>query len=149
MKPRIRTAAAADEQRIRALFLDMLRTIFRTNDVKGYEDGYLDKYWRGGEDRIFVAEAGEVVGFLSAEVYHEPEAYLYVDDFAVDPAWRNRGLGSGLMEAAEAYAKELGIPAVLLHVEKTNLDAVRLYKRRGYSVFREDGSRYLMVRELP
>ena len=37
MEYRIRTAVPADERRIRELFLEMLRTIYHTNDLKGYE----------------------------------------------------------------------------------------------------------------
>ena len=43
MNYRIRTAVPADEARIRELFLEMLRTIYRTDDVKGYGEGDLDR----------------------------------------------------------------------------------------------------------
>ena len=69
MEYAIRTAAAADEKKIRELFVEMLRTIMHTESADGYEEGYLDKFWGQGEDRIYIADAdGEAVGFLSAEV---------------------------------------------------------------------------------
>jgi hypothetical protein len=34
----------------------MLQTIYHTEDVEGYESGYLDRYWTNGEDVLFVAE---------------------------------------------------------------------------------------------
>ena len=40
---KIRTAVPADEGKIRELFLEMLRTIYHTDDVKGYGDGDLDR----------------------------------------------------------------------------------------------------------
>lgn len=148
MEIRIRPALPGDELRIRELFVEMLRTIYGTQDVQGYEPGYLDKYWRGGEDRIFVAEAPAVEAFLSVEVYREPEAYVYLDDLSVTEAFRGRGIGTRLIRRAEAYAEEIGNRRIVFHVEKSNVAAFRLYGRLGYAVHRDDGSRVLMKKDL-
>ena len=149
MEYAIRTAVVADEKKIRELFVEMLRTIMHTESPDGYEEGYLDKYWGSGEDRIYIADAGgEAVGFLSAEVYHDPVDHVYLDDFSVTAGYRNRGIGSALLRAAEAYAGETGSRAVLLHVEKTNTSAMRFYERSGYSVFRDDGDRFLLKKDM-
>ena len=144
----IRQAAAADEGSIRVLFEEMLRTINHTDTVQGYEPGYLDRYWTGGADRIFVADSGGAVGFLSVEVHREREEYAYLDDFSVTEAYRSRGIGTALIRAAEEYARELALSAVLLHVEKTNEAARRLYEREGFTVFRDDGTRLLLCKRL-
>lgn len=145
----IRKAVPSDESAIRALFLEMLKSIGQTDAVDGYKAGYLDKYWRGGEDVVFVAETDQVIAYLSVEVCREPEKYLYLDDFSVASGQRNKGIGSALLQTAEAYGRECGIPAVLLHVEQINGSARRLYERLGYSVFRIDGNRLLMKKDLP
>ena len=145
---RIRTAVPADAEKIDALFKEMLQTIYHTDDVKGYEAGYLEPFWNGGENRIYVAEDDEVRAFLSIEVYREPQAYLYLDDFSVTAAYRGSGIGTKLMQTAEAYARETGIPAIVLHVEKNNESAFRFYERLGYAIFRDDGNRYLLSKEL-
>lgn len=94
---RIRIAIPQDEQRIRELFTEMLQTIYHTEDVKGYESGYLNRYWTNGEERILVAEDESVVAFLSIEVHHEQEAdYAYLDDLSVTERYRNIGIGSAL-----------------------------------------------------
>ena len=149
MEYTIRPAAAADEKKIRELFVEMLRTIYHTESADGYEEGYLDKYWGKGEDRIYIAEAGgEAAGFVSAEVYHDPVDHVYVDDFSVTAGCRGRGIGSALLRAAEGYAGENGCRAVLLHVEKTNAAAMRFYERAGYAVFRDDGNRFLLKKDI-
>ena len=76
MKYKIRTAVPTDEGKIRELFLEMLRTIYHTDDVKGYGDGDLDRFWREPPDRIYVAEDGQVVAFLSVEVHHDPVDHI-------------------------------------------------------------------------
>ncbi|SDB61980.1 GNAT family N-acetyltransferase [Butyrivibrio sp. INlla16] len=145
MGHRIRMAIPEDEQKIRELFIEMLQTIYHTEDVEGYESGFLDRYWINGEDRILVAEDEAVVAYLSIEVHHEPEAdYIYLDDLSVTESYRGLGIGSALIHEAEAYAKEIGIQHILFHVEKSNTKAFRLYERLGYKVFRDDGNRYMM-----
>ena len=148
MKYVIRPAVAADEKRIRELYMEMLQTIFSTEEVEGYKTGYLDKFWAGDENRIFVAEGRTVVGFLSVEVHHENEDYIYLDDFAVTEKYRNKGIGSALLNAAESYAKEINTLKLCLHVEKTNLPAIHFYETSGYAFYRDDGHRFLMNKEL-
>lgn len=148
MTYQIRTAVSADEKKIRGLFLEMLRTIYYTEKVEGYKEGYLDKFWSGGKDRIYVAEDKEVIAFLSVEVYFEPKLYIYLDDLSVTEEYRNKGIGSELIRTAETYANENHIPAVLFHAEKTNTSAMRLYNRLGYTVYRDDGHRYLFKKDI-
>ena len=143
------TADASDKERINELFMEMLRSIYGTEDVKGFEDGYPDRFFRGGENIIFAAKAGgEIVGFLSVEVHREQQDYIYLEDFSVSASHRSRGIGTALIDRAERYAWQLGIDAVLLHVERSNTAALRLYERLGYSVFRDDGNRLLLLKNI-
>ena len=147
MKYSIRVAIPEDEQKIRELYIEMLQTIYHTEDVQGYETGCLDRYWIKGEERIFVAEDEDIVAYLSVEVHHDPEVdYIYLDDLSVAENCRNHGIGSALIHKAEAYAKEIGIQSILFHVEKSNTAAFRLYERLGFRIYRDDGSRYLMIK---
>ena len=105
MEYKIRTAVPTDEGKIRELFLEMLRTIYHTDDVKGYGDGDLDRFWSESRDRIYVAEDGQVVAFLSVEVHHDPVDHIYLDDFSVTAAYRSKGIGSALLKAVlEKYS---------------------------------------------
>ena len=80
MDVRIRTAVPDDETRIRELFLEMLHAVFPGQEAKGYEEGCLDRFWAGQEDRIYVAEDDGVVAFLSVEVHDDPVRFVYLDD---------------------------------------------------------------------
>ena len=40
-----RKATISDSERVAGLFEEMLRTIYHTQDVEGYENGYLDKFF--------------------------------------------------------------------------------------------------------
>ena len=143
-----RKAELSDSKRIAELFIEMLRTIYKTNDVDGYENGYLDKYFSGSEDLIYVAELDkEVVAFLSVEVYKD-DGYVYLDDLSVTEKCRNEGIGTKLISMAEDYCKSIGIPVIVFHVEKTNERAHQLYQNLGYLDNEDQGSRMRMVKEL-
>lgn len=149
MEWRLRKALPDDGPLIEALFIEMLQTIYQRPDVKGYEPGYLDKFFRGQGDWICVAEsAGKVVAFLSIEEHREPEEYIYLDDFSVSRAYRGHGIGTDLIKATGQYAKDRNISCLVLHIEKSNLSAYRLYKRLGFERMSEEEHRFKMIKRL-
>jgi ribosomal protein S18 acetylase RimI-like enzyme len=89
--------------------------------------------------RVFVAEEdGGIVGFVGvlARVVPEPDesqAYAYVSDLVVLPAYRRRGIGRALLEEAEAYARREGARSLRVAVLARNNGAGRLYHRMGFS----------------
>lgn len=140
----LRKAKSSDAIRIEELFVEMLKGIYHTDAVKGYEIGYLDKFFSDREDWICVAEYKKnVVAFLSIEVYRD-EDYIYLDDLSVAEGFRNKGIGAKLIQAAEKYAEKIGITRIALHVEKTNKDAYQFYLRFGYSEAADEISRFRM-----
>jgi GNAT superfamily N-acetyltransferase len=56
----------------------------------------------------------------------------YIEDVFVLAEWRNRGIGTALLGAAESAAAERGDQGVSLAVSTGNADARRLYTRLGY-----------------
>ena len=148
MKFEYRKAELSDSKRIAELFIEMLRTIYNTNDVDGYENGYLDKFFSESEDLIYVAELDkEVVAFLSIEVYKD-DGYVYLDDLSVTEKYRDKGIGTKLISLAEDYSKDIGVSAIVFHVEKTNENAHKLYRKLGYMDNEDQGNRMRMVKEL-
>jgi len=88
-------------------------------------------------DRLLVArDDGSIVGFVS----FTPESGAYEQDvdrgivrnIYVDPDRRGEGVGSTLLEAAEATLAEAGAETVALDVLADNEAARRFYRRHGY-----------------
>ena len=145
----LRKAAAEDAGRILELFIEMLQTIHGTADPAACSTDDFAYYFAGNEDLICIAEVnGAVIGFLSMEVHREETDYIYLDDFSVDKEYRGRGIGTAMLKEAEQYARRLAIDTLVLHVEKNNAAARRLYERHGFSPYRDDGDRLCMVRNL-
>jgi ribosomal protein S18 acetylase RimI-like enzyme len=59
-------------------------------------------------------------------------AYIY--GFRVRPAYRGVGVGSRLLQTAEADLARRGFRSICLNVARVNQDARRLYERFGYRV---------------
>ena len=145
----IRKANKKDEKIICDLFFEMLKTIYNTDDVQGYEEGYLDNFFSDGENVIYVAEnEGEIVGYISVEVHREDRVFIYIDDFSVSKEYRGNGIGNALLNEAEKYASSLSIPVSSLHVEKSNERALKFYSKNGYKVFEDQENRLLLIKEL-
>jgi ribosomal-protein-alanine N-acetyltransferase len=75
-------------------------------------------------------ETAEIAGYAVAW-FAGPEAEL--GNLAVRPEWRARGLGSTLLEAVLAQARERGAEALFLEVRMSNAAARQLYERAGFS----------------
>ena len=145
----LRRAEAKDYAVINDLFMEMLRTIYEKDEVQGYKEGDLDHYFSGGEDWICVAEKnGSIVAFLSIEVHREEVNYLYYDDFCVREKYRGMGIGTALMNEAENFCRTIGFENIVLHVEKSNALARKLYEKREFSVLRDDGSRLCLIKHV-
>lgn len=149
MEWKIRKAVKKDEARIKELFIEMLQTIYSKQNVEGYEEGYLDKFFDNNEDWICVAEVNDsVVAYLSIEVHHEQENYIYLDDLSVSEKYRNNGIGTELIKTAERFAEEADISTIVFHVKKSNRSAFKLYERLGYSIMSEEDSRFRMIKDF-
>ncbi len=100
---------------------------------------------RAGSRSLWVGATGDlVVGRLfiqwnSADRRYADgvnRAYLYA--LRVHPQWQRRGVGTRLVAAAEAELCTRRVTTATLAVGQTNVEAFRLYKRLGYTVFDDD-----------
>jgi RimJ/RimL family protein N-acetyltransferase len=99
------------------------------------ERRYLRAVRRHPHAAVFVAEAPEgIVGRLSIARDPHP-ASEHVADLGLMVAREHRrlGIGRALMEAAEAWASEVGVRKLELHVFPHNAAGVALYESLGYT----------------
>ena len=100
---------------------------------------------RAGQKYMLVALAhAEVIGqiflqFRSAELQFADGAtrgYLYA--LRVRPEWRGHGVGTFLLNAAEAELRQRGFRVAVISAGKDNPRARQLYERLGYHPFTDD-----------
>ena len=83
--------------------------------------------------RTWVAdEGGCIVGFLIANRQTRAGRAAHIVTIDVVEATRRRGVGSKLMDAAEQWARDKGLPMIYLETAEDNLPAQRFYAARGY-----------------
>ncbi len=82
-------------------------------------------------DGFFLAEDGNILGLVTYALYDD-----VLEIFSLDSLQKNRGIGTGLLEAAVQEAREQGCSKVVLITTNDNVDAMRFYQRRGFDMAR-------------
>jgi ribosomal protein S18 acetylase RimI-like enzyme len=83
---------------------------------------------------LLVDRAGNLV---ATALCCEYEIYGWVRNLAVAEAWRNRGIGSALLQAVFGEFYRRGQPRIALGVDGNNPDAYRFYERLGMTQVRQ------------
>ncbi len=100
---------------------------------------------RGPRHPVLVAERdGRVVGWGSLNQFNPRKAYDSVADFSVyvERAWRGKGVGSALLRALIARAKQLGYHKMALSAFPWNQLGMALYQKYGFrtvGIYKEQG----------
>jgi ribosomal protein S18 acetylase RimI-like enzyme len=64
--------------------------------------------------------------------------HLVIENVAVSPAFQGRGYGGFLLDHAEHLAASLGLPELRLFTNKKFATNIAIYRRRGYTIDREE-----------
>jgi ribosomal-protein-alanine N-acetyltransferase len=83
--------------------------------------------------KVFVIRvpARPVAGFVA---FWKVVDEMHINNLAVHPEWRGRGLGRRLLAGVLAAAYDLGVRRATLEVRRSNLAAQRLYAAAGFRV---------------
>ena len=103
------------------------------------------------EALVTVAEvAGKIVGVLVLSITAEG---LLIENVAVHPSWKGRGVGRALLQHAESEARRLGFRNLYLYTNELMVENIALYLRYGYREYerrQEQGfSRVFMRKAVP
>jgi ribosomal protein S18 acetylase RimI-like enzyme len=97
----------------------------------------------GGGFALLAERDGELVGYAMVAIFDPVERELpdtwrtgsrvaEIETLVVAPAARGAGLGSALLDRVDRELEAAGIDDVLIAAFATNVDAIRLYERRGF-----------------
>jgi ribosomal-protein-alanine N-acetyltransferase len=109
---------------------------------------------REGAETIVAEEDGRIVAFLIMEV-HRTRRTATIITLDVRESYRRSGYGTRLLQRTEEMLDDFGVELYDLQVDVTNRNAIRFYKKHGFSVVRtlpkyyaNGHDAYLMIKEL-
>lgn len=133
---RIRPAAEADLPEL----VELLRQLFELEqdfepDASKQQAG-LSLMLESPFAELLVAECGgRVAGFCGVQLQISTAMGSYaaqIEDLVLHPEFRRRGIGSRLLDAASAWAKQRGARRLQLNCDDQNLPAMRFYEARNW-----------------
>ncbi len=112
-----------------------------------YAEDTLRMQLENGHEFFVMEISGRPVGFMGIEAHYSEKQYLKVHKLYVLPETQGSGAGRKFIEYAVELAKEKGISALTLNVNRFN-KAVDFYLRMGFFIDKEEdidiGNGYLM-----
>ena len=144
---KVRSAGPADVPRIVELWREMwdlhgkldpgryVATAAAENVVKNWAEENI----YGERSIVLVAEGdAAIVAYLLGTILENPpvvpqQFFGYVSELSVTESERGKGIGKALLAAANDWFRGKGLEFVELNVSTLNADAVRFWRREGYS----------------
>lgn len=83
--------------------------------------------------------AGTIMGVICEELYGACKPFLVMDDLVVNPDYRRRGIGRGLVRALEEEGRKAGCHQMLFITESSRIDSISFYEKLGFSPNRHKG----------
>jgi ribosomal protein S18 acetylase RimI-like enzyme len=160
----VRNATAADSAAVAAIYIENGRyyqtldpSYFRVPASEGFAEFIADEEWRGRPDTLaLVAEVdGVVAGYLEASVQEPADSAawqslhdlsrtrMHINSLGTGDAFKRQGVGTALVQAAEAWGRSNGATVVTLDTWIDSPLSVPFWEQRmGYSrrsiVFRKE-----------
>ena len=112
---------------------------------------YLENFGKRKDDMGLVAEVdGKVVGAVWVRIMND---FGHVDDetpslaISLYKEYRGLGIGTAMINEMLSKLKQMGYAKTSLSVQKANY-AVKMYKKAGYEIFRENEEECIMISYL-
>jgi ribosomal protein S18 acetylase RimI-like enzyme len=107
------------------------------NCLKDTKDFLKNKEYKDYQFRVAVVE-NKVVGFILftikklSSTFYKVTKYGYIEEVAVDKAYRRRGIAKKLLESALDYFKKKNLKYVSCKVELDNIPALKTWEKYGF-----------------
>lgn len=93
---------------------------------------------------LLIVQRDEPIGRL---ILHCTTQCLHIIDIVLLPAERRHGVGTKIIDALEARARQRGVAALTLAVLISNVAARRFYLRQGFAESGEAGAAHIAMRK--
>jgi ribosomal-protein-alanine N-acetyltransferase len=118
-------------------------TVADVEEVLAIETASFSNPWTRDMFLRDLANAGVSYGYVLRGAERRAAAFctvwivvdeVHINNLAVDPAWRRRGLGRALLEFVLKQWSDLGAARATLEVRRSNSAAIDLYTKLGFAV---------------
>ncbi len=75
---------------------------------------------------------GEIIGFICGTIVDQDSVRVLM--LAVHPLYRNRGVGSELLQRFVEVSSSLGVKRIILEVRVSSSKAIKFYQKRGFQI---------------
>lgn len=128
------------------------KSLFEKPEIRNY----LENWGSMDLDRALIGTIAEQpVGCICGRIFFASNpGYGFVDEFTPElciglvKEYQGKGIGKQLMEAIFEVYKKAGVKQVSLSVEKDHPNALRLYKRIGFSILEDTDAGWTMIRQV-
>lgn len=97
---------------------------------------------------ISISENEEIVGLVIFYCNDFTLGFSYITYIAVRSEYRNKGIGNELLEKSCIYCRRIGFNKMRLEVNKTNLNAFKLYVKQDFCIIEDRGQTFIMEKEI-
>ena len=126
----------------RALYIRMVQEFYRTDavdheiPVENIENTF-EELMRGDAyaEAYILEDHGQPAGYMLLAKTFSQEAggpVVWIEEIYIRPEYQGKGIGSRVFKKLDAMF-DAGVYRLRLEVEKTNIRAVELYERQGYT----------------
>ena len=140
----IRKATMRDAAQLRPLYIELMKdaVVYQPEHfvIGDRDDAFFKRIVDSDTQDILVAEdASGIVGFCHIMILHtknvsclKPQTFAYIQDLVVAEEARNKGIGTSLMAASKAYARDHEAAFIRLSVFPESISGLRFYERNGF-----------------
>lgn len=94
---------------------------------------------------ISINENRQVIGFAGFYCNDKKNKNAYLSLIAVDPLYRNRGVGKCLLDEVVKRSKRAGMEHLILEVRRANNGAIKFYEKLGFAYMDENSNDTLFL----
>lgn len=118
-----------------------------------HSKNFFERYYKNPSAEFIIAEIGnEIVGYAIGEIKNNSGKFICL---AVMPTWRQKGIGTNLVNFLLNFLKKRGAKEIFLNVRTKNKIAIPFYQDIGFKIlketkkyYRNGDNAYLMEREI-
>ncbi len=127
---------------IRSWSMTDCQAIAQLAQAAGWKDLDLPKMveaWRRSWPALIATNGERVVGFLRAIT--DGTTTTYITDFIIDPGWREKGIGTALLETCHQLFPSAQLEALSARLDDLRTEIGNLHPLEGFRAVRDDSNR--------